>query len=232
MGRGRRLALALLLVLLFLAGSIELIAPRHVRVGEEVEAVALVNGVQAPGEITVVSPAGDSTCYANGHAKFNASGAGTWLVRYSDVERRVEVENRLPAYAEPLAYGAFAFAALAIAYSFFRGRRKLLVEKRFEAGTVSIEVRNAGEDLLGVRISDPVPEDAELDLPMGARHGARESAGPDGRRCVRWHLPVLRAGERVVLAYGMRTSARVLPGAEVRASLGREVIAGSDEVRT
>ncbi|MDO8339157.1 MAG: hypothetical protein Q7T16_00710 [Candidatus Burarchaeum sp.] len=228
---GRTAAVALLLAMLFLAGAVELYAPGRARLGEQVEAVALVNGVQAAGEIGVVSPSGTEEKYAGGYARFEVDEAGVWKVEYEGEVREIIVETplTLPAYAEPLAYGLFALALLVIAYAWLGARRKLFVEKRFRNGTVEIEVRNQGEELAGVQVADFVPEDAVLEFPRGAAHGARESRDARGRG-VRWTIPVLRAGGRIVLEYGIKTSAKSLPHAEVRATLAREIIARSDSV--
>ena len=224
---GRTAAFALLLAMLFLAGAVELYAPRGARLGEQVEALALVNGVQAAGEVKVVSPSGTEEKYAGGYARFEVNEAGTWKAEYEGAARKIIVEAPLawPAYAEPLAYGLFVFALLVVAYSFWKSRRKLFVEKRFAGGRVEIEVRNQGEELAGVQVTDFVPEDAVLEL----HRGGRESVSVKGR-CVRWSMPVLRAGERTVLEYGIKTSAKSLPHAEVRATLAREIIARSDSV--
>ncbi len=229
---GRTAAFALLLAMLFLAGAVELYAPRGAGLGEQVEAVALLNGVQAAGEVKVVSPSGAEEKYSGGYARFKVDEAGAWKVEYEGEVREVIVERpaALPAYAEPLAYGLFALALLVITYSWFRARRKLFVEKRFAGGRVEIEVRNQGEELAGVQVADFVPEDAVLEFPRGAAHGARESRDSRGR-CVRWTVSVLHAGERVVLTYGIRTYAKSLPHAEVRATLAREIIAKSDGVK-
>jgi len=221
--------LALLLPFLFLAGSIEIYAPAHARVGEHVEAVALINGVQAAGEVKVVSASGNEAGYMGGYARFEVDEAGVWKVGYEGDAREIVVEKpfALPAYAEPLAYGLFALALLVIAYAWFRARRKIFVEKRFRDGTIEIEVRNQGEELAGVQVADFVPEDAVLEL----RGSGRESMSVRGR-CVRWTLPVLRTGERAVLRYGLKTSARTLPHVEVRASLAREIIATSGPINS
>jgi len=225
---GRMAAFALMLAMLFLAGAVELYAPGRARVNEQVEVVALVNGVQAAGAISVVSPSGTEEKYTGGYARFEVDEAGVWKVGYGGDVREVIVEKTfaLPAYAEPLAYGIFGLALFVIAYTWFRARRKLFVEKRYESGNVLIEVRNQGEELAVVQVTDFVPEDAMLEL----RRGGRESTGARGR-CARWTIPILRAGERVVLEYGIRTSAKSLPHAEVRATLAREIIAKSDDVR-
>ena len=91
---------------------------------------------------------------------------------------------------------------------------------------MSIEVRNGKEELVGVRVVDFVPDDAELDLPKGAR----EREGMDGRRSVVWSIPVLNAGQRVVLSYDIKTGASELPSAEVRASHALEIRTRSDRV--
>lgn len=219
----------MLLPFLFLAGSIEIYAPAHAQVDEQVEAVALVNGVQAAGEVKVVSPSGKETGYVGGYARFEVDEAGAWKVEYDGDAREIIVEKQfaLPAYAEPLAYGLFALALLVIVYSWFRARRKIFVGKKWEKELVVIEIRNTGEDLLGVQITDFVPEDAVLEL----RGGGRESTDVRGR-CVRWTFPVLRAGERTVLKYGLKTSAHALPHVEVRASLAREIIATSGPINS
>ena len=219
---------AALLLLLMLVGSIELYAPSRARAGEEVEVVALVNGVKAPGELVVVSPEGNVETYDGGYARFSVDEGGEWRVEYAGVVKRIAVEeSTVHALAEPLAYFALVVALLIIASAFVKSRRKLFIRKRFDGGVVSIEVRNNREELVGVRVVDPVPEDAELDLPKGAR----EREGLNGRSVV-WSIPVLRAGQRIVLRYGIKTSAKVLPGAEVRASHALEIRAASDGVHT
>ena len=219
--------MAALLALLLLAGSVEIYDPTHAVAGEEVEVVVLVNGVRAPGEVVVTSPAGEEERHAGGYAKFEASAVGEWRVEYAGIERKLVVErSELGKLAEPLAYGATALAALIIAHAYWKSRRKLFVKKRLANGNVEIEVRNGGEELAGVRVIDHVPEDAELDLPAGAK--AWESL--EGKS-VRWSVPVLHAGQRIVLSYGIRTGAKVLQGVEVRASHAREIRAVSDEVR-
>lgn len=218
---------AALLVLLLLAGSVEIYAPLRATVGEEVEVVVLVNGVKAPGSVKVVSPAGEEKDYGGGYAKFGADGAGEWRVEYAGIERRVLVERTAAQMAlEPLMYGATVIALFIIARAYLKSRRKLFVRKWIEGNGVGIEIRNGREELADVRVIDNVPEDAELDLPSGAK----EWKTIDGRS-VRWSIPVLQAGRCMILTYGIKTGAKVLPAVEVRASDAREIRARSDEVR-
>jgi len=126
---------------------------------------------------------------------------------------------------EQLAYGAFAVVLIIIVYAFLKSRKKLFVDKRYEDGVVSIEVRSGGEELMGVLVIDAVPLDGRLDLP----EGARESESVEGRS-VRWSIPVLQAGRRVVLKYGLKTAEKVLPPVDVRASQAQEIRARSDEI--
>jgi len=122
-----------------------------------------------------------------------------------------------------LVYAAFAIAVLVLLDAFIKSRRKLFVSKKYAHGEVTIELRNGMGEIAGVRVIDPLPADAEL----GALGGGKLiEAG--GEKSLRWNVPLMMPGERKVFRYGMRTSEKRLPGAEVMATQAREIRAKSD----
>jgi hypothetical protein len=124
-----------------------------------------------------------------------------------------------------LIYAAFAIAVLILLDAFIKSQRKLFVSKKYAHGEVTIELRNGMGEIAGVRVIDRLPADAEL----GALNGGKVSETTGGKS-VRWHVPLMMPGERTVFRYGLRTSEKNLPGAEVMATQAREIRARSADV--
>jgi hypothetical protein len=124
-----------------------------------------------------------------------------------------------------LVYAAFAIAVLILLDALIKSQRKLFVSKKYAHGEVTIELRNGMGEIAGVRVIDRLPADAEL----GALNGGKIYSSAE-ERSVRWNVPLLMPGERAVFRYGLRTSEKKLPGAEVKATQAREIRARSDGV--